>query len=90
MPNCFQLYKKGESEPTILQKIDDDLWNHFEGAVPEPNDKWYLDWYNTVGLSLACGMGWEGIRELCLTDRAKEVVDYLAERYETSAWYSPK
>lgn len=90
MPNCFQLIKIGEQEPSILQEIDRDLWNHFEGNVPEPDNKWYLNWYNTIGFSLSCGNSWEEIRELCLTDRIKAVVDYLAANYRSCSFYSPK
>lgn len=90
MPNCFQLTKIGEEEPTTLQNIDNDLWNLFGGGVPEPNDKWFMNWHGTIGLSLACGQGWDEIRSYCLTDRARAVVDYLKENYTSSSWYSPK
>ena len=90
MPNCFQLTKIGEQEPTTLQDIDNDLWNLFGGGVPEPNDKWYLNWYGTVGFDLANGQNWDDILKNCKTDNQKAVVNYLKENYTSSAWYSPK
>jgi hypothetical protein len=89
MPNCFQLYKKGEEEPSILQDVDNDLWLKFEGSIPEPNDKWYQNWYNTVGLLLAMGESFDQIKENASIEMYV-VVSYLERIYTHSAWYSHK
>ena len=90
MPNCFQLTRKGEKEPRKLQEIDNELWVHFEGAVPETNDKWYYNWYNTVGLLLSCGKRFEEIFDVGFCDRLSEVILYLDEYYTSDSWYEMK
>jgi hypothetical protein len=89
MPNCFQLYKKGEEEPTVLQNIDDELWLKFTGSVPEPNKQWYSNWYGSVGLMLSCGQSFQEIKET-LSVSMGPVIDYLNENYTQHAWYEHK
>lgn len=85
MPNCFQLTRKGSDEATKLQEIDNELWLEFNGSIPEPNDKWYMNWYNTVGLMLACGKTFEQIKEE-LSEDIGPVVDFLNHNYTARSW----
>jgi len=87
MPNCFQLTKKGESEPSKLEEIDNELWLKFEGSIPEPNDRWWANWYNIVGLPLACG---KSFNEIALEAEGEllEAINYLDKNYEVRSWYS--
>ncbi len=89
MPNCFQLIKKGEEEPTVLQTIDDDLWNLFENSVPDPNTQWYRNWYNTIGLMLSVGRSFEEIR-MELSDEMGPIISYLSENYTIRCWFEHK
>ena len=99
MPACFQLIDKETKSPTVLQKIDDEMREHF-GVAPDPKD-WLAGWYDSIGLRMACGKSYGQIREefqgYLRTDDSGErryyqdlldVLDYLEERYETSSFYS--
>jgi hypothetical protein len=85
MPNCFNLTKIGEQEPTVLQKIDNELWLEFWGSIPEPNDFWYQNWYNIIGMLLACGRSFTEIKEI-LCGEMRPVIEYLAANYTSCAW----
>ena len=87
MPSCFQLIKKGETEPSILQDVDTEMWNHFKGGEPKGNDRWYRSWYDIIGLGLAMGKTWNELREM-YTDRPRllEIIEYLEDHYTTDAW----
>lgn len=88
MPNCFQLISKETKEPELLQKIDTDLWIRFNGSEPEGNSKWFMNWYNTLGLLMSIGKTWEDLREIYPEPFETEVINYLAEKYDISSWYS--
>lgn len=89
MPSCFSLTPKGESEPRILQEVDDKMWVDF-GGVPDP-DKWFRNWYNWLGLALACGRTFEDIAET-FSDMPGdiEVIKYIEEHYTVNSWYQHK
>jgi hypothetical protein len=89
MPNCFQLYRKGEAEPSILQDIDNELWLKFGGAIPEPNDHWFMGWHDSIGLMLACGNSFEKIKAT-LSKEIRPIVEYLENNYTPAAWYEHK
>ena len=86
MPNCFQLYRKGEAEPTVLQNIDNELWLKFTGSIPKQNDTWYFNWYSSIGLMLSCGKDFNDIREI-LSREMEPIIDYLDCNYTSQAWY---
>ena len=94
MPNCFQLIKKGEEEPTNLQTIDDEIWLKFYGSIPEPNLHWYCGWYDCIGLRLAMGKCFKDIqKEFSVgnwTEKIKNVLDHLQEHYTARSWYEHK
>ena len=104
MPVCFQLYPKGSEKPIVLQRLDEELCNHF--GVPVDPKNWFNDWYNAIGLPLACGKTFEQIREklgeyiaedkqrgdqfmLEMDETMVKIIDYLNERYTTNSFYSP-
>ena len=85
MPVCFQLTKKGETKPSAINDIDKDLWDTFADGEPEGNDKYFANWYNTVGMMLAMGKTWEEIKEV-YKDNDISVIEYLEENYSPYAW----
>ena len=99
MPACFQLIDKETKSPTVLQKIDDEMREHF-GVAPDPTN-WLSGWYDSIGLRMACGKSYGQVREEFqgyqkvddLGERKfyqdlLDVLDYLEERYETNSFYS--
>lgn len=94
MPSCFQLTRKGDSEPSSLQHIDCCLCQHFE--LPWSADKWAANWYNNIGLMLAIGHSFEKIIDTCNSitgyeaDHANLMMRmsaYLNEHYTSDAWH---
>lgn len=53
MPNCFQLIRKADGKPATFHEIDAEMCAFF--GVPCDPVRWYLGWYDIVGLALACG-----------------------------------
>lgn len=85
MPACFALTKKGETKPTKLTQIDEELCIVFNAPV-DP-DKWYQNWYNTIGLGLALGYDWNSLREKLGDDpETKGILDWLEAHYEVDSW----
>lgn len=86
MPSCFQLYRKGDTEPTVLQRLDEELCHHFEQPV-HPTE-WFRAWYHTIGLGLATGSDWNRLRNT-YQDRPEllEIIDYLETNFTPNAWY---
>jgi uncharacterized protein YcfL len=91
MPNCFQLTKIGEQEPTVLQIVDDELWLEFTGKVPVPNVRWYRYWYDTIGLELAMGRSFKQILiSLKAQSKLAPIIEYLEKHYIIRCWYEHK
>ena len=96
MPACFTLTRKGESTPSSLQHIDDEMRIEF-GEEPD-EVLWLWGWYDTLGLALAMGRTWEQLREQFAEDPAESerinmsrrgmlvVIDWLDEHYIPNAW----
>ncbi|MDA3808600.1 MAG: hypothetical protein PF440_11900 [Thiomicrorhabdus sp.] len=90
MPVCYQLTRVGEDKPSMLQDIDSELWEKFSSTPePENNDKWFLNWHNTVGMLLAMGKTFKDIRRIL--DLPSESVDdkvltYLETNYTSNSW----
>lgn len=89
MPVCFQLFRKGEDQPTPFQTIDEELCIFFN--TPVHPTYWFRDWYNTIGFGLAVGGDWNRQREVFHDEpRILEVVDWLEARFTTKAWWESK
>ena len=92
MPNCFQLTRKGEDKPMLLQAIDDEMCAAF-GEPTDPN-KWLWNWYDTIGLGLALGHDWQKLREIYEPEDADDwfyhrlmrVIDWLEQNFTAYAW----
>jgi len=85
MPNCFELVPTGTTSPQRLQEIDDVIRTAF-GVAPDP-DHWYANWYNVIGLGIACG------RELDyfttqngFSEEIQRVASFLRTHYTAHAW----
>ena len=103
MPNCFQLTLIGETEPSTLQSVDNRLWQLLGNVDPDPK-RWYKNWYNIIGLALACGKNFkeiQGILEEQLNyastedevDHYQDLINitwFLQDNYTTRAWYQSK
>lgn len=85
MPNCFTLTKKGETEPTTLNKLDEEICE-FLGEPVDPVH-YVADWYNTIGLMLACGKTLPQCKEIFTHETTHKIVDFLDEHYVAHAWY---
>ena len=85
MPNCFQLTRKKHSSPEILQQVDRELWEHFTGSIPEPDDHWYFNWYGTIGLMLSCGKTFAELKDR-YSETMLPIVEYLEEHFEVRCW----
>jgi len=90
MPNCFALTRKGEKEIRNLTEIDTDLWVLFEGKEPEGNKKWFRNWYDYIGLSLACGKSLEECLEIYKESNLEDIAEFLFTNYNSDAWYEHK
>ena len=94
MTVCFQLTKKGETEPSTLVKVDEAICAHFGWPV-HPQDYVY-GWFDSIGFMLAMGDSWDKIRvELRLgswnfQDERQAIVDFLEANYTTGSWWEPK
>jgi hypothetical protein len=84
MPNCFQLTRKGESRPRELEKIDEEICEHLQ--IPVDPIKWAFEWYNTIGLSLACGQNWDQMRAIFEGEETLRIIDFLEANYVADAW----
>lgn len=52
MPNCFQLFRKGQSTPEVLQEVDAALCAHL--GLPVDPVNWCRNWYHVIGFLIAC------------------------------------
>ena len=82
MPACFQLIDKGTGQPARFNQIDNEMRIHF-GAEPDP-DRWFKNWYLTIGFALATGNDWNWCREN-FSDM-DEIIDYLELRFDANSW----
>lgn len=99
MPNCFQLIRKSDPEAgaVSLQRIDEEMCLHFnEPCHPE---RWFRNWYNSIGMSLAFGRTFEELRKRPEEDGDWEpedvqewvsMIDWLDANFTTNAWYEHK
>lgn len=59
MPNCFQLIRKTDNQPASLVTVDEELCRHL--GVEIHRTLYVGNWYNTIGMGLACGVKLEEI-----------------------------
>lgn len=87
MAACFNLTKKGESEPTLLQTVDEELCRYF-GVEPHAT-AWFRNWYNQVGFMLALGYSFDDViahyAEYECTD-LEDITEWLKKHYIVAAW----
>ena len=96
MPACFTLTRKGESTPSSLQHIDDEMRQAF---CEKPDEiRWLWGWYDTIGYGLALGRDWAQLREQFAEDPAESkrtnmfrrrmlaVIYWLETHYVSNAW----
>lgn len=94
MPNCFQLTKIGDSAPSKLADIDNDICRHL-GINPHP--KMYAHcWVDIIGYAYAMGetpKSWWAKVEKSYDDHGNpdmqplsKISKYLAENYTSRSW----
>jgi len=89
MPNCFTLRRKGATENSKFSAIDDELRAEF--GEPSDAEHYLYGWYDSIGLALALGHGWEKQREIFReSPNLLKVITYLEEHYTSDAWYIPR
>ena len=93
MPRCFQLFKIGSDRPETLQHVDDVLWMNVGFCSPH-KELWFANWYNTIGLGLACGKTFDDMfKEKWFEDIESigyKALLYLSSHYSADAWYEHK
>lgn len=82
----FTLTRKGEFKPKALTNIDAEICEHL-GIELHP-ENWCVNWYNTIGFSLALGCDWAEVTEIW-GDRPDwlRVIEFLRENYTVDCWY---
>ena len=92
MPNCFQLIRKGETKPSVLARIDEEIC----AVMDEPVHPkfWCHGWYDVIGFLISLGrkFGPEFRAEIEKDYRPEmlKIYDHLAEHYTSDAWYESK
>ncbi len=90
MPNVVKFYDKQTEEMMDYIELDNLLWLEFHGSVPENNNQWFRNWYNTIVFGMACGTTWDRLREIYVDTNQIPIINFLEDRYEVKAWYEPK
>jgi hypothetical protein len=85
MPNCFQLYKRGEQEPSVLQKVDEAMCKHFD-TFCDPKH-WHHNWYNIIGFGYAMGQSYVQQRDRFINDRVVAEASGEVEQAKGSQHY---
>ena len=98
MPNCFQLTRKSQLEkgPVAFQIIDKELCEHFK--EPCDDKRYYLGWYDYIGLCLALGLDFAKIKSeigewkettpqgIAYKERMLEIAEWMDEHFTPNAW----
>lgn len=90
MPNCFQLTRNGEAVP--LAKIDEEMCRHFN--APCDPDRYFREWYGSIGYDLAMGRSFEEIKTLYGAPEYAEfglvpIAEWLEANFKPRSWYEP-
>jgi hypothetical protein len=83
MPNCIQLFRKGEKEPLSFHRVDEEICKLMN--MPVSKDEWCCGWYNTIGLLIALGKTLPEITEMQLGANLHQIVVFMAEHYTSDA-----
>ena len=87
MANYFTLTKIGQETPSRFADIDNDICKEV-GITPDDN-KYYLSWYDIIGLALAIGKDWEWCKnEFKNWPEMLTVINFLEKNYISNAWAS--
>ena len=85
MPNCYSLTRIGETEPTPLVKIDEEICA-LMGKPVHPKD-WCCYWEPVIGLCLACGATFDKIiADTGFSDDIKKIATFLKANFTVNAW----
>lgn len=86
MPNCFSLTRKGETEPTSLSAIDEELCALL--GTPVHPTRYVEGWFDSIGFALACGRSWEQIKLFSdpREDNLRKIITHLETNYSVDAW----
>lgn len=76
----FQLFQNEELQS--FNKVDSEMCEHF-GAECDPV-KWYQNWYNTVGFSLALGHSWDQVYQDW--PNKKDIIDWMRKNYTVNSF----
>jgi len=99
MPQCFQLFKKGSTEPENLNKVDEELCK-LTGDEIDP--KYYCrNWFDLIGWNIAVNGLQLGSKELrdkigqIDTDNGNKmlstkILPYLEDNYSSVSFYERK
>ena len=91
MPACFQLTKKGATEPTSLNAIDEEICNFLREPIHPKH--YVIGWYDVIGFAIATGkpLGSKELRDYVAdmpqeTERLLQVLDFLEQHYTSDSW----
>lgn len=87
MPVCFQLIDKTTNRAAVLPEVDNRICKEL-GVEPDPV-KYYLQWYDAIGLRLALGTSFSQLREEWKEyppDPLDAVLDILERDYTPNNW----
>lgn len=82
MPNCFTLTRIGETQPSTLARVDEELCRYF--GEPVDDSRYFASWVDCEGFALALGLSWEWMREEW--PARIQIIDYLCSNYEADAF----
>lgn len=91
MPSCYQLARKTTPKsfvPLALQQVDKEMCEHFN--VPCDEKLWFRNWHNWLGFGLAVGWSFDKLRETFPEQENIEIINWIEENYEVSAFYQSK
>lgn len=86
MPACFQLTRKGDTSPAMLEDIDRAVCQRFPEDFTYSATN-YGPWYEYIGFMLALGKSFDEILDKLQMGRMHRVTAFLAENYTNDAWY---
>lgn len=100
MPACFQLIRKSDNQPAILQRVDEELCDYL--GVELDTTLWHQNWYNVIGFMFAMDKySWDeqveywhrGIEEPARsqeiaehTERFQAIHSWLLENFKPNGW----
>lgn len=89
MSNYFTLTRNGSDKPAAFTLIDEEICQHF--GAPVDDDRYFMEWYNTIGLGLAIGKTWEQLEEIFKNSPTTlKIISFLRNNYTADAWYQHK